>query len=99
MERRNFMPGLLDGKSIVVTGSGRGIGREVALLAASLGARVVVNDPGVAMDGTSHDNGPAEQTVAEIKAQGGTAVANFDAVGTMEAGENLIRTALDNFGR
>jgi NAD(P)-dependent dehydrogenase (short-subunit alcohol dehydrogenase family) len=93
------MPGLLEGKSIVVTGSGRGIGREVALLAASLGARVVVNDPGANLDGTSHDNGPAEQTVADIKARGGTAVANYDAVGTMEAGERLIKTALDNFGR
>lgn len=93
------MPGHLDGKSIVVTGSGRGIGREVAILAASVGARVVVNDPGVNMDGTSHDNGPAEQTVAEIKARGGTAVANYDAVGTMEAGEGLIKTALDSFGR
>jgi NAD(P)-dependent dehydrogenase (short-subunit alcohol dehydrogenase family) len=93
------MPGLLEGKSIVITGSGRGIGREVALLAASLGAQVVVNDPGVNMDGTSHDNGPAEQTMNDIKAAGGTAVANFDAVGTMDAGEQLIKTALDNFGR
>ncbi len=93
------MPGLLEGKSIVVTGSGRGIGREVAMLAASLGARVVVNDPGTNLDGTSHDNGPAEQTVSDIKAKGGTAVANYDAVGTMEAGERLIRTALDSFGR
>jgi NAD(P)-dependent dehydrogenase (short-subunit alcohol dehydrogenase family) len=93
------MAGQLEGKSIVVTGSGRGIGREVAMLAASLGARVVVNDPGVAMDGSSHDDGPAAQTVSEIKARGGAAVANFDAVGTMAAGENLIKTALDNFGR
>jgi NAD(P)-dependent dehydrogenase (short-subunit alcohol dehydrogenase family) len=93
------MPGHLDGKSIVITGSGRGIGREVALLAAAEGARVVVNDPGANMDGTSHDNGPAEQVVSEIKARGGTAVANFDAVGSMDAGERLIKTALDSFGR
>jgi 3-oxoacyl-[acyl-carrier protein] reductase len=93
------MPGLLDGKSVVVTGSGRGIGREVAMLAAALGANVVVNDPGVNMDGTSNDNGPAEQTVADIKGSGGNAVANFEAVGTMDAGESLIKTALDNFGR
>lgn len=93
------MAGQLEGKSIVVTGSGRGIGREVALLAASLGARVVVNDPGVNVDGTSHDNGPAEQTASDIKARGGTAVANYDAVGTMDAGERLIKTALDTFGR
>jgi NAD(P)-dependent dehydrogenase (short-subunit alcohol dehydrogenase family) len=93
------MAGQLDGKAIVVTGSGRGIGREVAMLAASLGARVVVNDPGANVDGTSHDNGPAEQTVNDIKSRGGTAVANFDAVGTMDAGERLIKTALDTFGR
>lgn len=93
------MAGLLEGKSIVVTGSGRGIGREVAILAAQLGARVVVNDPGVNVDGSSHDNGPADQVVSEIKSKGGTAVANYDAVGTMEAGESLIKTALDNFGR
>lgn len=93
------MAGLLEGKSIVVTGSGRGIGREVAILAASLGAHVVVNDPGVNVDGSSHDSGPAEQVVSEIKSKGGTAVANFDAVGTMEAGESLIKTALDSFGR
>jgi len=93
------MPGNLDGKVVVVTGSGRGIGREVALLAASLGAHVVINDPGASLDGTSHDNGPAEQVVSEIRARGGTAVANFDAVGTMDAGERLIKTALDNYGR
>ena len=93
------MPGHLEGKSIVVTGSGRGIGREVALLAASLGAKVVVNDPGVNVDGSSQDNGPAEQTAADITARGGTAVANTDAVGTMDAGERLIKTALDAFGR
>ncbi len=86
------MAGELEGKSLVVTGSGRGIGREVAMLAASLGARVVVNDPGVNMDGTSQDSGPADQTVADIKSRGGTAVANHDFVGTMDAGERLIRT-------
>lgn len=93
------MAGLLEGKAIVVTGSGRGIGREVALLAASLGAQVVVNDPGANVDGSGRDVGPAEQVVAEIKSRGGAAVANTDAVGTMEAGERLIRTALDSFGR
>ncbi|MGI8551673.1 MAG: SDR family NAD(P)-dependent oxidoreductase [Dehalococcoidia bacterium] len=93
------MAELIEGKSVVVTGSGRGLGREIALLAASLGANVVVNDPGVNVDGSSQDQGPADQVVQEIKAKGGAAVANYDAVGTMDAGERLIKTALDRFGR
>jgi NAD(P)-dependent dehydrogenase (short-subunit alcohol dehydrogenase family) len=91
--------GWLEGKVAVVTGSGRGIGRGVAMLMAAEGAKVVVNDPGVAVDGTGHDNGPAAEVVAEIKAKGGTAVPNFDTVATLEGGENIIKTALDNFGR
>jgi NAD(P)-dependent dehydrogenase (short-subunit alcohol dehydrogenase family) len=91
--------GWLEGKVAVVTGSGRGIGRGVAMLMAAEGAQVVVNDPGVAVDGTGHDNGPAAEVVAEIKAKGGTAVPNFDTVATLEGGENIIKTALDNFGR
>lgn len=89
----------LEGKVAVVTGAGRGIGREVALLMAAEGAKVVVNDPGVNVDGTGYDQGPADQVVAEIRQRGGTAIANYDAVGTMEAGENIVKTALDNFGR
>ena len=91
--------GWLEGKTAIVTGAGRGIGRGVALLMAQEGARVVVNDPGVNLDGSGHDNGPAEQVVAEIRAKGGTAVANFDSVASAEGGEGIIKTALDSFGR
>ncbi len=82
-----------------MTGSGRGIGRGVAMLLASEGANVVVNDPGVNVDGTGHDDGPAAQVVAEIKGKGGVAVANVDSVATLQGGESIIKTALDNFGR
>ncbi len=91
--------GWLEGKVAVVTGSGRGIGRGVAMLMAAEGANVVVNDPGVSLDGTGHDDGPAEQVVAEIKAKGGTAVASFDSVASVAGGESIIKTALDSFGR
>jgi len=91
--------GWLEGKAAVVTGSGRGIGRGIAMMMAAEGARVVVNDPGVNVDGTGHDNGPAEQVVAEIKAAGGTAVPSFDSVATAAGGEGIIKTALDSFGR
>ena len=70
------MAGRLEGKTAVVTGSGRGIGRGVAMLLAAEGANVVVNDPGVNLDGTGGDAGPAQQVVNEIKAKGGNAVAN-----------------------
>lgn len=93
------MGNLLEGKVIAMTGAGRGIGRECALLAASEGARVVVNDPGVNPDGSGTDSGPAAQVVEEIKKAGGEAVANFADVSTMEGGESVIKTALDTWGR
>src|SRR6185437_1875935 len=93
------MAGLLEGKVIAMTGAGRGIGRECALLAASEGARVVVNDPGVNPDGSGEDNGPAAQVVDEIKKAGGDAVANFADVSTMEGGESVIKSALDTYGK
>ncbi len=91
--------GMLEGKVAAVTGAGRGIGRAIAIMMAEEGAKVVVNDAGVGPDGAGHDDGPADQVVAEIAAKGLTAAASYDSVATMEGGENIIKTALDNFGR
>jgi 3-oxoacyl-[acyl-carrier protein] reductase len=91
--------GALDGRNIVVTGSGRGIGAEVAKFVAKHGANVVVNDPGVNVDGSGNDAGPADEVVKEITAAGGTAVANYDSVATVEGGENMIKQAVDAWGR
>jgi NAD(P)-dependent dehydrogenase (short-subunit alcohol dehydrogenase family) len=85
----------LEGKSAVITGSGSGIGRVVALFMASQGARVVVNDIGKNSDGRKS----ADIVVDEIKKANGIAVANYDSVATMAGGENLINTAVKNFGR
>jgi NAD(P)-dependent dehydrogenase (short-subunit alcohol dehydrogenase family) len=89
----------LEGRTAIVTGGGRGIGRGVALLLAGEGASVVVNDYGVNVDGTAPSSGPANDVVEEIRAKGGKAVANADTVATVEGGERLVQTALDNFGR
>jgi NAD(P)-dependent dehydrogenase (short-subunit alcohol dehydrogenase family) len=91
--------GRLEGRSAVVTGGGRGIGRAVSLLLAEEGANVVVNDPGVSVDGTGHDDGPADQVVTEIKAAGGNAVANHDSVATAQGGEAMVTQCVDTFGR
>ena len=89
--------GRLDDKVAVVTGAGRGIGREIALLLGAEGAHVVVNDLGGATDGTGGSN-IAEDVAAEIKAAGGKAVANTQSVATVEGGESMLASALDNFG-
>ena len=90
--------GMLDDKVVIVTGAGRGIGRDIALLAAGEGAKVVVNDPGVTEAGTGHDDGPAEQVAAEIRAAGGTAVANTDSVAEWDSANRIIHTATEAFG-
>lgn len=89
----------LQDKVIIVTGAGRGIGRAIAMLCASEGAKVVVNDPGVAADGSGTDAAPAEQVVEEIRKAGGTAVANFDSVAEALAAANIVKTATDTYGR
>lgn len=89
----------LDGKVIIVTGAGRGIGREIALLAAREGAKVVVNDPGVAADGSGTDAAPAEQVVEEIKKEGGIAVANFESVAEAVPASKIVKQAVDTWGK
>jgi NAD(P)-dependent dehydrogenase (short-subunit alcohol dehydrogenase family) len=90
--------GALDGRVAIITGAGRGIGREHALLFAAEGAKVVVNDLGGALDGSSSEATPAEEVVAEIKSFGGDAIANHDNVATWEGGESLVRSAVEHFG-
>ena len=90
---------MLKGKVAVVTGAGRGIGREIALLMAQYGAQVVVNDYGGSESGADASSDVAEAVVREIKAAGGQAVANADSVASMAGGERIVKTAVDAFGR
>lgn len=88
-----------DSRVAVITGAGRGLGREYALLLASRGARVVINDLGGSIKGEGVDSGPANEVVKEIRAAGGEAVACTESVATPQGGEAIIQTALDHFGR
>jgi NAD(P)-dependent dehydrogenase (short-subunit alcohol dehydrogenase family) len=90
--------GLLDGRVAIVTGSGRGIGREFALCFAREGANVVVNDVGVSLDGKGSGEDPAGQVCAEIEAIGAKAVPNNDSVTDFDGARNMVRTAVDTFG-
>jgi NAD(P)-dependent dehydrogenase (short-subunit alcohol dehydrogenase family) len=90
---------LLDGRVCIVTGAGRGIGREHALALARRGARVIVNDPGVSMDGSGFDNAAAQRVVNEITALGGTAIPNYGDVSNWEQSLALIQLAFDTWGK
>jgi NAD(P)-dependent dehydrogenase (short-subunit alcohol dehydrogenase family) len=83
----------------IVTGAGAGLGRQHALELAKRGAKVVVNDLGGSRDGVGSDGAAANKVVEEIKAAGGIAVPNFDSVSTIEGGENIVKTAIDTFGK
>jgi NAD(P)-dependent dehydrogenase (short-subunit alcohol dehydrogenase family) len=91
--------GLLDGKVVIITGAGGGIGREHALAMAKEGAAIVVNDLGGSRDGSGGGAAMADQVADEIKALGAEAAANYDNVATVEGGENILKSALDAFGR
>ncbi len=93
------MTRMLDGQSIIVTGGGRGIGREIALMAARHGAKVVVNDLGGSAEGEGGDKTVAEQVVEEIRKAGGDAIANGDSVSDPEGADRMVKTAVQAFGR
>ena len=90
---------MLEGKVVLVTGAGGGIGRDFALAMARAGAKVLVNDLGTSVKGEGADTGPAQKVVNEIKAAGGAAVANTDSVSEWTAANRIVQAALDAFGR
>ncbi|HTF35216.1 MAG TPA: SDR family oxidoreductase [Myxococcota bacterium] len=92
------MPGLCDGRIVIITGAGRGIGRGYALAFARQGAKVIVNDLGGGVDGTGSTLTPAQSVVEEIRKSGGQAVANGDDVSDWEGAQRLIRSAIETFG-
>lgn len=93
------MSGIAEGKVVVVTGAGGGIGRDIALAYAKAGAKVVVNDIGVSLTGEGGGDGPAKTVADEIIKAGGQAVPNLDSVASYEGANNIIQTAIDSFGK
>ncbi|MGW9331723.1 SDR family oxidoreductase [Bosea sp. NPDC055594] len=93
------MPKMLENKVALITGAGRGIGREIALMMAQRGARVVVNDPGVSLDGKNETNAPANEVVNDIVSAGGEAVADFGSVSESASARAMVQRAVDTFGR
>lgn len=90
---------MLDGRVVIVTGAGGGIGRDIALMAGANGAKVIVNDIGAGLDGSGEDDGPAARVVKEIKDAGGQAVASLDSVANAAGAKRIVETARDTFGR
>jgi len=89
---------MMAGRSVIVTGAGGGIGRDIALMMADCGARVVVNDVGASLSGEGGDVGPAQEVVEEIRSRGGEAVANTDSVADAAGARRIVETAMDGFG-
>lgn len=93
------MAGMLENKVALVTGGGRGIGREIAMMMAANGAKVVVNDPGVSVDGKDETDGPATEVVKEIEEAGGEAVADFGSVSESGTAREMVNRAVDTYGK
>ena len=93
------MAGIVEGKVAIVTGAGRGIGRAIALLLAEEGAKVVVNDIGVALDGSGNDTGPAQEVVNEIKSKGGQAIVSTVSIGDPANADKIVASTIETFGR
>jgi NAD(P)-dependent dehydrogenase (short-subunit alcohol dehydrogenase family) len=99
MENKMSVKKMLDGKVVIVTGAGRGIGRAMAIASADAGAKVIVNDLGASAGGEGDDMSPATEVVNEISAAGGEAVANFNSVAEWDSAHEIVQSAIDTFGR